>query len=91
MEYYFVLTYVNRHDNVEHWIRLSAVDIVECLADFMIHEDNDETAVNFSIHTLDDEKLIPILQDFDPTVELSRKVRSKLKRKPRALTNYIRL
>lgn len=63
MERIFVLTYIDEHDRVEHWIRLSAVDVVECLDDWMLEDD--EVEIEFDIHEFDKTENIEILRDVD--------------------------
>jgi len=61
-ERFFVLTYVDDHDKVEHWIRLSAAEIVECVDDSFMSEGDE---IDFAIHEFDEKESIDILRDID--------------------------
>lgn len=61
MERYFVLTYVH-NEKPEHWIRTSACDIIDCLDNWMLDDDNE---ISFAIHMFDVKEHIDILTDID--------------------------
>lgn len=53
MSYFFVLTYFGKHP--EHWLRTSAIKIIDCIEPFM-YEDDEEIDFTISLHEFDKEE-----------------------------------
>lgn len=50
MSYFYVLTYFGKYP--EHWLRTSAIEIIDCIQDFM-EDDDDEVDFSITLHEFD--------------------------------------